>query len=96
MSLGLSTKDDTTETCRECYKGQVTPNGGMGRTFLLSRGCRVALPDSFQVPTCDTCGELFWSQSLREEAVALVTANLRRDGELASPFTWQEPPEEEL
>ena len=60
------------EICTECLEGQLVPQSGEGRMFTYRRGSRYELPAHFEVPTCDHCGALFFDESLREAAKAVL------------------------
>ncbi len=60
------------EICTECLEGRLEPRSGEGRMFTYRRGSRYELPADFDVPTCSVCGAMFFDESLREAAKALL------------------------
>lgn len=62
----------TTETnspffprCLECG-GQMEMTQRGGRTRELVKGIHLPVPEDFQIPTCQSCGEEVWSPEMSE------------------------------
>lgn len=49
--------------CLECG-GEMKPTQRRGRTRELVRGVRSPIPDDFEIPTCQACGDEVWSPEL--------------------------------
>jgi hypothetical protein len=53
-----------TFVCPACAKGKVAARGGKGRSFPYKQVPALAIDDAFEIPTCDSCGEMFISATL--------------------------------
>lgn len=59
----------STEHCTKCKTGRVRPYRGHHKPFAYRKGCRLALPEEFEVPTCEACGAEYFDEALSAKAV---------------------------
>ena len=52
-------------TCHECG-GEVDYRSGPGRTYEYVEGRSIPIPDDFRLPTCDSCGEQYFTQDITD------------------------------
>ncbi len=57
--------------CAECG-GEVDYRATAGRTYDYAEGCVLPIPDDFLIPTCDSCGEQYFTQAISERLNALL------------------------
>ena len=48
--------------------------GGVGRTREFRRGVHLPVPDAFELPTCESCGEILMAPEVSEPLDALLAA----------------------
>lgn len=58
-------------SCGTCG-GRVTFKKGPGRTYEYRRGVRLPVPSTFEIPTCNDCGERYFSSERSEALDALL------------------------
>lgn len=71
--------------CAECGRPVVLMTGS-GRTREYVRGCRLPIPNDFQIPTCTGCGEVYMTEELsakldpllRKQFLLLQSAHYRQ------------------
>jgi len=58
-------------TCSECGS-QVVPKTGTGRMREYSPGFPVPIPDNFPLPTCEGCGEVYFSPEVTDKLFPIL------------------------
>jgi len=67
-----------TFVCPACGRGKVALRGGKGRSFPYKQVPALEIDDDFQIPTCDTCGEMFIGAAVAKKLDAHLERQYQR------------------